>query len=154
MIGPAVTAQELFKVMLRDRIAPALRGLGLKGSGQEFILPSATHWALLGSQRDRYSDARGLRFTVNVNVIERGVWTRAHAAHPWIGPKPRSIVSGYALRDSELPGFWHRRIGQLMGRDDHWWSVDTRTDTEALAGEVVNTIASHVLPRIRERMTQ
>ena len=146
-----LTAQKAFEAMLRDEIAPALRALGLKGSGQEFSLPSATHWALLGFQRDRWSNKSSVRFTVNIAVIRRDVWAKASAAHPWMGARPHSRDSGYAVTDSELPGYWHERIGLLMPRhDDYWWDVDRSTDTKKLAGEIVSAIVTDVLPAMRE----
>ena len=139
--------------MLRNEIAPALRALGLKGSGQEFSLPSVTHWALLSFQRDRWSDKSSVRFTVNVAVIRRDVWDKAYAAHPWMGARPHSRDSGYAVANSELPGYWHERIGLLMSRhDDYWWDVGPSTDTKKLATEIVSAIDTHVLPAMREHM--
>lgn len=149
-----MTAQKALEAMLRDQIAPALRALGLKGSGQEFSLPSPTHWALLGFQRDKWSNRSSVRFTVNVVVVRRDVWDKAYAAHSWMGARPHSRTSGYAVSDSELPGFWYERIGLLMPRhDDHWWDVGRATDTKKLATEVVSAIDTHVLPAMRERMT-
>lgn len=140
--------------MLRDLIAPALRTRGFQGSGQAFSLPSTTHWALLDFQRDKWSNASSLRFTVSVTVVGREAWERAHLAHPWIGTRPSGRVAGYAVSDSELPGYWHARIGPLMPlHADHWWNVIASTDTKKLAAEVVSAIDTHVLPALRDRMT-
>jgi uncharacterized protein DUF4304 len=148
-----LTAQKAFEVMLRDQIAPALRDLGLKGSGQEFSLPSSTHWALLGFQRDKWSNRASVRFTVNVVVVARDVWDKASAAHAWMGARPHSRASGYTVSDSELPGYWYERIGLLMPRhDDYWWEVGRSTDTRRLATEVVTAIGTHVLPAMRQHM--
>jgi hypothetical protein len=37
-----LTAQHVFRAMMRDQIAPALRELGFTGSGQIYLLPSET----------------------------------------------------------------------------------------------------------------
>jgi hypothetical protein len=42
--------QATYRAMLRDDIAPALRALGLKGSGSRYSLPDPESWALLGFQ--------------------------------------------------------------------------------------------------------
>jgi hypothetical protein len=47
------TAQNTFKRMMREQVAPKLRVLGFKGSGQKFVLASDSHWALLGSNARR-----------------------------------------------------------------------------------------------------
>ncbi|MEV3856959.1 hypothetical protein AB0J38_21845 [Streptomyces sp. NPDC050095] len=44
-----MSAQDLFKAMIKDRLAPALRGAGVVGSGQVFRLKAADpDFALLG----------------------------------------------------------------------------------------------------------
>jgi hypothetical protein len=63
------TAQVVFERMLREEVAPALRELGLRGSGQRFRLPSESHWALLAFQKSQWSDADEIRFTVNVMTV-------------------------------------------------------------------------------------
>ncbi|RPE41173.1 uncharacterized protein DUF4304 [Streptomyces sp. Ag109_O5-1] len=50
--------------MMRTQIAPALRALGFKGSGQIFELPHPASWALLGFQKSAYNTARHVEFTV------------------------------------------------------------------------------------------
>ena len=57
------TAQDRFKLLTRDMLAPALRALGFKGSGQHYVLPDKDHWAVLGIQRSYFSDRRTIRFT-------------------------------------------------------------------------------------------
>ena len=70
-LRPVPTAQEAFVKMMKEEIAPALRRLGFKGSGQRYELPSPTHWALLGFQKSAYSDSPEVRFTVNVTIAGR-----------------------------------------------------------------------------------
>ncbi len=49
--GSTPTAQEQYRIMINGVISPALRSLGLKGSGGRYELPSVTHWALLDFQK-------------------------------------------------------------------------------------------------------
>lgn len=46
------TPQQVYDDLMKATFAPALRGVGLKGSGGRFELPSDTYWALLGFQKD------------------------------------------------------------------------------------------------------
>jgi hypothetical protein len=41
-----MAAQDDYREMIRDHIAPALREMGFKGSGQNYALPSETHWGV------------------------------------------------------------------------------------------------------------
>src|SRR5439155_1336209 len=68
----AMTAQEAFTMMVKDEIAPALRELGFKGSGQRFTLPSETHWALLGLQKFTWSDRDRVDFYRGDELVGSG----------------------------------------------------------------------------------
>src|SRR5947209_7169681 len=68
---PVESAQETFKRMMREQVAPQLRALGFKGSGQRFTLPSDSHWALLGFQRSAWGDSRKGKFTINLTVVSK-----------------------------------------------------------------------------------
>lgn len=62
--------------MLRNNLAPALRALGFKGSGQIYTLPDEDCWALVGIQRSQFSDRYDLRFTYQRDRRRQGnvVW--------------------------------------------------------------------------------
>ena len=141
-----MTAQEAFTRMIKAEVAPALRRLGFKGSGQRYELPSKTHWAVVGFQRSTSSDAKHVKFTINATVVSREEWERASNEQPWLGKRPsanaRSSVG------------WEARIGGVMPNTggDHWWSVTPGSVTEPVAGEVVGAVRDYLLPAMRARM--
>src|SRR5260221_5989221 len=90
--GPLMTAQEAFASMMRQRVAPTVRDLGLKGSGQAFSIPSDRYWALIGFQKSGFSTSGAVLFTVNLKVVSREVWAKAYEEGPWRGPKPTANV--------------------------------------------------------------
>lgn len=49
------TPQQVYDDLMKASFAPALRGVGLKGSGGRFELPSEKYWAQLGFQKSAYS---------------------------------------------------------------------------------------------------
>jgi hypothetical protein len=141
------TAQETFATMLRDEIAPALRDLGLTGSRSRFTVPSDTHWATIGFQKHKYSDARELEFTLNLSVADRESWDEARAAMPHLPerPAPNAMYGTF---------IWWRRIGQLLpdAGGDHWWTVRAGQRTGAVASEIVRIVREIALPAMREQM--
>src|SRR5712691_6087251 len=95
--------------MLREDVAPSLRRLGLKGSGQVYTIPSSTHWAIVAFQKSAYSDADLVRFTLNLTVARKDEWAAAYAEkQPVIGRRP--MPNTYVPVGSS----WHSRIGHLM----------------------------------------
>jgi uncharacterized protein DUF4304 len=70
-------AQTVFKAWTKDALAPALRGMGFRGSGQVFTLPDEECWALLGIQKSTSSTSELLKFTLNFSVANRHLWNGA-----------------------------------------------------------------------------
>jgi hypothetical protein len=141
-----VTAQEAFNVMVKQQIAPALRELGFKGSGQRFTLPNEEHYALVGLQKFSWSDCDEVEFTANVTVAERGVWEAERRQGRNLPKQPSaSIFYGTFV--------WQRRIGSLApGGEERKWRVSPDRPTDAVAEDFVATIRDHGLPAMRKQM--
>ena len=133
--------------MMQREIAPALRELGFKGSGQSFTLPSETHWVLLGFQKSQWGDSREVTFTVNVTVVEKRAWDDERAKRPYLGgerPAPNTIYG---------PPVWTDRVGFLFpAGTDLWWPVKAGSSTATVANEVVAAIRDYALPEIARQI--
>lgn len=133
-------AQDEYKRMLREEIAPGIRALGLKGSGGTFVLPDPDHYLLVGFQGSQSSTADAVRFTVNLAVISKEAWEEGW--QPWWG-KPSATTQG--------PVGTYMRLGELMPEhDDLWWELAPGTDAAALAAEVVQAVQQFGLPGLME----
>jgi hypothetical protein len=148
------TAQEGFKSLMRDAVAPRLRGLGLKGSGQNYTLPSQTHWAFLGFQKSAYSDRERIDFTVNVTVVSRSDWERGRQVRPQMPAKPGANWDLPPYIAADFGDYWNARLGHLMpGGRDRWWTFNPNDTTDDLARAIVAEIEEFALPAILERIT-
>lgn len=128
--------------MMRDEVAPRLRALGFKGSGQRFTLPSETHWAFVGFQRSAWSDRTALRFTINLTVVSKEEWKRARADHSYLGERPQANAAAGGPA-------WDERIGFLMPeRRDHWWSMGAGEPSEGVAAGVIDAVERFALPEL------
>ena len=120
--------------------------MGFKGSGQEFVLPNEELWVLLGIQRSRWSDSKGLDFTVQLTVAHKKIW-KALAESRGYGERPRS-TRFYG------PAIWQKRLGALLpGGADKWWPVHADTDLRALGTELVAAIGEYGLPALQAQMS-
>ena len=132
--------------MMQQEIAPALRELGFKGSGQSFTLPSVTHWALLGFQKSAWGDAREVQFTVNLTVVGKRAWEDARAERPYLGARP-APNTGYGFPT------WGERIGLLLPEGtDLWWSVAADSSTVSVVEGVLAAIRDYALPEMRREI--
>ena len=146
-----VTAQQTFDQMMKEEVAPALRKLGLKGSGQRFELPSNEFWLLIGFQKSQWSDSDDVRFTINLNVASRARWEEARLTRPYLGarPSPNTLYTAPAIAMDDYA--WSRRIGDVLpGGADRWWKVTPSSDTRLIADEVVAAIRNYALPAMRD----
>ncbi len=146
----AMTAQDDYRLMIRDHVAPALRELGFKGSGQSYVFPSETHWVSLWFQKSAYSDAHRIKFTVHLLVIGKNEWEAIRRGNELAPERPRrfwgaparSWSVSYRPRPKEVPGGWMQI----------WWELYAGQPVGPLADLVLRTIKNEALPRIEEYM--
>jgi hypothetical protein len=140
------SAQEAFRRMMSEQVAPKLRALGFKGSGQRFTLPSESHWAILGFQRSAWGDSKKGQFTINLTVVSKEAWEASRTERPYRGaaPQPNAFEG--------VPA-WEERIGSLIPGDlDRWWEVRGGGPTEQVAAEVLSVIEEYALPEMRRQI--
>ena len=65
------TAQQTYHRMLRDWMAPALRQMGFKGSGQRFSLPHDTYECRFWFQKSVWSTPQMVSFSARFDVLHR-----------------------------------------------------------------------------------
>jgi hypothetical protein len=136
------TAQETFKRMIREQVAPRLRALGFKGSGQRFALASDSHWALLGFQRSAWGDSNKGSFTINLTVVSKEAWEASRTDRPYRGSAPQANAS------EGVPA-WEERIGMLTPENlDLWWEVRAGESTERVADGVLRVVEDYALPEM------
>ena len=138
--GGDLTQQQVYDMLMKSTFAPALRKVGLKGSGGRFELPSPTHWVQLGFQKSAFSDSDSVTFTVNLSVISRETWAERAAAAPHLGARPAPSTSYGSW------GTWCR-IGELMpSGEDHWWWLRRGQEAAPVAEDVVTTLLDVAVP--------
>jgi len=118
-------AQDLFRIMLRDQVAPELRRLGFKGSGQRYDLRTeGGDFGMLAFQKDAGSTGAYVRFTINLVVVRR----------------------------SGSVG-WRDHVGSLLDDPhDHWWTIRVGDDVSAVADHVLWVSRERALPELRYRL--
>jgi Domain of unknown function (DUF4304) len=141
--------QDAYRLMLRDRVAPELRGLGLKGSGALYRLDTEDCWARLGFQSSRHNTGDTMKFTVNLCVVSRLVWESARRELPHLPPQPSPTFAYFGGRRAT----WHRRIGQCMPTEqDLWWWLSSEEQVVTVATEVIVAVRDFGLPELRKRL--
>ena len=141
-------AQDLYKRLLRDEVAPALRAVGLRGSSGKFAVPSTTHWVQLAFQKSSWNDRNTVGFTVNLSVIRRDAWESLVAAAPWLGKEPSA--STYIASPAA-----QERIGFLRpeGRD-HWWELTTGAPVEPVLEDVMHDLFCLGVPWLKKQASR
>jgi hypothetical protein len=137
---------QAYRRLLRDEIAPALRALGLSGSGRVFHFDSDDAWGLLGFRASPRRVDGAIWFTVDLCVVSKLVWDSAQRtlAVPREHPVPGAYNGSFV---------WDRPIGRLMPEPaDRWWRVSIDSDLGSLAADVVAAIRDFGLPAARTHL--
>ena len=121
------TAQDVYKQMLREHVAPALRELGFGGapSRGNFRYETATHAAEVRFQKSRYSSKQEVDFWVNLYAVDIKTervywdWTLDGLAQLWGDRGEWTIYAGDPNRAGGQPGrafAAHSRMARDPGR--------------------------------------
>jgi hypothetical protein len=143
--GAVDTAQAAFKIMLRDQIAPALRQMGFKGSGNNYEMFRGEHRIVIQLQRSKFSTRDSVQFDANVSVV-----------HPptielFSKENERARQQG---KDLEVGGGYNNRLNNLAGRNTYGfpWIVKPDEPSEPVAYDFIDCIRQYFLPVIEEEI--
>jgi hypothetical protein len=134
-----LTVRDVFKRMMRDEVAPALRELGFKGSGVNFTLPSPELHLMIHFQVNDGIPPETLDFTVNISIINKSEYQQKW--QPWLPRNPTAATI--------LPTGRRFRIGALVGHVDKWWHIEAAAPAVDQAFDVVRTIGAYVVPELK-----
>jgi hypothetical protein len=128
----------MLRDLLRVHVAPALRSNGYAGSGQNFHRRIGPNWAAVNIQRDRYSTADEVRFTINLGTASTVVRVED-------GESPDEPAD-------EVRCHWRTRLGALIpGHNDTWWTVRTRmppAKVDELGADVARLLVELAVPAL------
>lgn len=145
-----MTVQDDYRVMIRDHVAPALREMGFRGSGQNYVFPTETHWVSLWFQKSGSSDAHRIRFTLHLLVVGKDEWEAIRLGNQFAPERPRghwgAPVRSWTVSYRPLP------LESSGGWVQIWWELKAGEPVEPMADRVRRTIEKQALPRIEEFM--
>lgn len=144
--GAELSAQGWFRLMVRARLAPGLRGYGFIGSGQTFRASIDDYYAQVTLQQAPVATTRYVRFTADLSVVQRNEWDEQLRVRPYYGARPNPSAAGWTARIGELMSVGGFPIGEL------WWELDAGRPFESLADEVVSAVRWYGLPAMMEQI--
>lgn len=141
------SAQDVYNGMLTKHVTPALRSQGLTGARGRYQLPSRDWWALLGFQKDHYSDASSVRFTISLSVVARSTWAALRTSSSGL-PRTASAITYYVDGGVEP-----MRLGSLVPPgNDKWWALTPAESLKPVITEVLHDLDTYGLPWLRKQV--
>ncbi len=141
-----VGAAEAFRLMLRDRIGPALREAGFKGSSPTWTFTASRgDLALVNVQRSRWSPPGEVRFAVNLSVLPEPWWRWCQQA---------GLAGAPSSKPKEYHGLWRHRLRPRSpsvtapGTAGGWWIVRDAASAAAAADDVIAGLRDEALPTL------
>lgn len=128
-----MSAQQLFKTLVVERIAPLLNEHGFKKSGLNWHRKEGEDWLVVNVQKSAFSDRGEVRFTMNLGV---GLTSRRGHGFTWPDGKRPPITRCHH----------QQRIGELLGETDRWWDVRSESGAERAGRAAVKALEETGLP--------
>jgi hypothetical protein len=144
--GAELSAQGWFRLMVRSRLAPGLRGYGFIGSGHTFRSSIDGYYAQVTLQQVAAASTSYVRFTADLSVVRRNEWDEQLRVRPYYGSRPQPSAPGWSARIGELISVGGFPIGEM------WWELDAGRPFESLADEVVSAVRWYALPAMMEQI--
>jgi Domain of unknown function (DUF4304) len=143
--GTVDTAQMVFKIMLRDQIAPALRKMGFKGSGNNYEMFRDEYRVLIQLQRSKFSTRDSVPFDANVSVV--------HPATIELFSKENERARQQG-KELEIGGGYSNRLNNLAGRNAYGfpWIVTPDEPSEPVADDFIECVRRYFLPVIEDEI--
>ena len=143
----AENAQEMFKSLLRDKVAPMLRAHGWKGSGPNYNRSSDPYSTSINFQKNRYNTKDEVEFTVNLAVLHDGVigdlqMAQKMAREQW--GRDTIVVPTW--------GIWRARLGDLLPMQRYWWRLLTGRSPERTTKDVLSAFSDFALPAVNRQL--
>lgn len=117
--------------LMKDLVAPGLRKLGFKGSGNNYLYTDPDYFININFQQT--SMWPGSAFYINITVQDRKNWAKEHGDKPYRKAYGDKFFSRINDADKSLP--------------DHW-SIFGDTDIDAVAEMILNTLEHKFLPKL------
>jgi Domain of unknown function (DUF4304) len=140
------TAQGAYKTLLRARIAPGLRRLGFKGSGNSFSVVRNDYVVGINFQKNKWSTRDSVTFDVNLSIH--------HPANNESFEKENVIARQFG-KDIEVPGSgnFFTRLSKLREPKGNFpWTVTPGGPDDEVASVVLEAIRLYFLPRVEEEL--
>jgi len=140
------TAQDAYKALLRTRIAPGLRTMGFKGSGNSFSMVRGDYGVGVNFQKNKWSTRDSVTFDVNLSVV--------HQANNESFER-ENVVARRLGKEIEVPtsGNFFTRLSKLgQPKENFPWAVTRGGSNDEVALDVLDAIRVHFLPKVEEEL--
>jgi hypothetical protein len=139
------TAQDTYKRLHLEYLAPAFRDLDLRGS-KNYLLPDEHYWLQIGFQGSDSSSAEAVRFYINLSAHDKQEWQEFRARSPLMRPSARPAPNMH------WPVGKLQRLGILMTqRNDKRWELRAGQELAELAAEVKAAVRDYGIPWLRSQ---
>lgn len=125
-----------FQQMLKECLAPMLKGYGFSKSGNTFVLNKEMNWGMINFQKSTQSTKDRVKFTITLGIASE------------------RLLRFFQIRNKRpqiINSHWNQRLGfYLPEHRDTWWTIESDISTEKLCEELKKHICDLAIPEINE----
>lgn len=140
------TAQDAYRVLIRDHVGPALRSLGYKGSGGRYRREAGDYQISITFQRSRWSVKERVEYRLNISVQH----PETTAAYDEANDLARAMGRQYERAPA---GSWGGSLpGRLGPADMHWFALRRGDDLPSHGRMLLEAFQTFAVPAIEEQL--
>ena len=124
---------------LIQQVAIYLKSQKFKKKSSTFYLIESDNLGLINFQKSNSSTTSKVLFTINLGISS-------------------STIRAFESEDvTQIPSVWdchwQKRIGQLLQKNDFWWTIDEYTSLDNLLSEIINIVSRIAIPNLKNRLS-
>lgn len=124
---------------LIQQVAIYLKSQKFKKKSSTFYLIESDNLGLINFQKSNSSTTSKVLFTINLGISS-------------------STIRAFEGEDvTQIPSVWdchwQKRIGQLLQKNDFWWTIDEYTSLDNLLSEIINIVSRIAIPNLKNRLS-
>lgn len=121
------------KKLINETIAPLLKGLGFKKSGNNFYREVGEVGQCVNLQLSRWNSAESKEFTINIGLLHKGIFNTF-------------LNKEFPKFPKEYDGLISMRLSYLKVERDVWYELNLSQDFESIVNQINDDLLDYLIP--------
>jgi len=146
LVGTDITAQEVYRTLLRDFVGPALRRQGYKGSSGHYHRAVGDYQVEIGCQKSKWSTKDRVEYRLELSV------EHPETAQTYDRANAEAWAQGREHEEAPAGAWFSSFPGNVGPRRRFWIGLRPADDLSSHANQLLSDLARYVFPEIERQL--